>query len=54
MQPHQRRVLGLRNYFTAYGGFYVALADSLSMPLLGDDHKFAGTAGPTAATETWG
>lgn len=54
MQPHQRRALALRNNFTAYDGFYVALAESLGMPLLTDDHKFAGAAGHTAVIETWG
>ena len=54
MQPHQRRVLALRDNFTAYDGFYVALAESLGMPLLADDRKFAGAAGHTAVIETWG
>jgi len=54
MQPHQRRVLTLRNNFTAYDGFYVALAESLGMPLLADDRKFAGATGHTAVIETWG
>lgn len=53
MQAHQRRVLALRNNFTAYNGFYVALAESLGMPLLADDRKFAGAPGHTAVIETW-
>ncbi|WP_028281261.1 type II toxin-antitoxin system VapC family toxin [Arthrobacter sp. H5] len=53
MQPHHRRVLALRHNFTAYDGFYVALAESLAMPLLTDDRKFAGAAGHTAVIETW-
>lgn len=53
MQPHQRRALALRNNFTAYHGFYVALAESLRMPLLAEDLKFAGAAGHAAVIETW-
>lgn len=33
MQPFQRRVLALRDNFTAYDAFTVALAESLGMPL---------------------
>lgn len=53
MQPYQRRALALRDNFTAYDAFYVALAESLDMPLLTDDHKFAGAAGHTAVVEAW-
>lgn len=53
MQPYQRRVLTLRDNFTAYDAFYVALAESLGMPLLTDDHKFAKAPGHTAVVETW-
>jgi predicted nucleic acid-binding protein len=53
MQPHQRRALALRHNFTAYDAFYVALAESLSAPLLTDDRKYARTAGHTATIETW-
>ena len=53
MQPHQRRVLTLRNNFTAYDAFYVALAEALDMPLLTDDRKFATAPGHTAVVETW-
>jgi predicted nucleic acid-binding protein len=53
MQPYQRRALTLRDNFTAYDAFYVALAESLSMPLLTDDRKFAKAAGHTAVIETW-
>lgn len=52
MQPYQRWVLALRNNFTAFEGFYVALAESLGIPLLADDHKFAAAAGHTAVIET--
>lgn len=53
MQPHQRRALTLRDNFTAYDAFYVALAESLEMPLLTDDRKFAKAAGHKAFIETW-
>lgn len=53
MQPYQRRVLSLRDNFTAYDAFYVALAESLSMPLLTDDGKFARSPTQAAAVETW-
>jgi len=48
----QRRALALRDNFTAYDAFYVALAESLGMPLLTDDRKYAKSAGHTAAIET--
>lgn len=54
MQPLQRRVLALRNNFTAYDALYVALSEFLDMPLLTDDRKFAGAPGHTASIETWG
>lgn len=53
MQPYQRRVLTLRDNFTAYDAFYVALAESLAMSLLTDDRKFAKAPGHTAIIETW-
>jgi predicted nucleic acid-binding protein len=53
MQPHQRRVLALRGHYTAYDAFYLALAESLDMPLLTDDRKFAKSPGSTAVSETW-
>lgn len=53
MQPYQRRVLALRGNFTAYDAFYVALAESLGMPLLTDDRKYANAPGHTAVIETW-
>ncbi|WP_308467582.1 type II toxin-antitoxin system VapC family toxin [Rathayibacter soli] len=53
MQPYQRRVLALRNNFTAYDAFYVALSESLGMPLLTDDRKYATAPGHTAIVETW-
>lgn len=53
MQPHFRRVLALRNNFTAYDGFYVALSEVLEMPLLTDDRKYASAPGHSAVIETW-
>lgn len=53
MQPHRRRVLALRDNFTAYDAFYVALAESLGVPLLTDDRKFAKATGHRAVIETW-
>lgn len=53
MQPYQRRVLALRDNFTAYDAFYLALAESLSMPLLTDDRKYERAPGRTAVIETW-
>jgi predicted nucleic acid-binding protein len=53
MQRFQRRALALRHNFTDYDAFYVALAESLGMPLLTDDKKYAGAAGHTAHIETW-
>lgn len=53
MLAFQRRVLTLRHNFTAYAGFYVALAESLDMPLLTDDREYATATGSTAIIETW-
>lgn len=53
MQPYQRRALALRDNFTAYDAFYLALAESLSMPLLTDDRKYGRAPGRTAVIETW-
>lgn len=53
MQPYQRRVLTLRDNFTAYDAFYVALAESLGMHLLTDDRKYATAPSHTAVIETW-
>lgn len=51
MQPHQRRVLALRDNFTAYDAFYVALSEALEMSLLTDDGKYAKASGHTAEIE---
>lgn len=53
MQPYQRRALALRDNFTAYDAFYVALAESLDMTLLTDDRKYAKAPSHTATIETW-
>lgn len=53
MQPFQRRVLALRDNFTAYDAFYVALAEALDSPLLTSDAKFARAAAHRAMIETW-
>lgn len=53
MQPFQRRVFALRHNFTAYDAFYVALAESLAMPLLTDDRKYATAPGHAVIIETW-
>ncbi|MGI8575070.1 MAG: type II toxin-antitoxin system VapC family toxin [Egibacteraceae bacterium] len=48
MQPLQRRAFALRDNLTAYDAMYVALAESLDVPLLTDDTKFAGAPGHRA------
>jgi predicted nucleic acid-binding protein len=48
MLPHQRRVIELRHNLTAYDAFYVALAESLGIPLLTGDAKLAMSTGHTA------
>jgi predicted nucleic acid-binding protein len=49
MQPLQPRVFELRHNFTAYDAMYVALAESLDLPLLTDDGKFAASPGHNAS-----
>lgn len=53
MQPFQRRALSLRDNFTAYDAFYVALAESLDASLLTDDGTFARAPTQIAPVETW-
>lgn len=53
LQPLQRRVLELRDNFTAYDAFYVALAEALDLPLLTDDGKFARSTSQPTLIETW-
>lgn len=45
MRPHLGRVLELRNNLTAYDAFYVALAETLRIPLLTQDSKFSRATG---------
>ena len=45
MRPLQVRVFELRNNFTADDAMYVALAETLRLPLLTDDAKFGSTPG---------
>jgi predicted nucleic acid-binding protein len=53
MQPLQPRVFELRHNFTAYDAMYVALAERLTLPLLTDDEKFAGTPGHHAQIQRY-
>lgn len=53
MQPLQRRVFELRHNLTAYDAMYVALAETLDVPLLTDDTKFAGTPSHRAAIHAY-
>jgi predicted nucleic acid-binding protein len=51
MQPLQPRVFELRHNSTAYDAMYVALAQSLDLPLLTDDGKFAAGPGHNASIQ---
>jgi predicted nucleic acid-binding protein len=53
MLPYQRRVIELRHNLTAYNAFYVALAESLGMPLITADAKLAMSSGHTADVQTY-
>jgi len=53
MLPYQRRVIELRHNLTAYDAFYVALAESLGMPLLTGDIKLAMATGHSADVQTY-
>lgn len=48
MQPLQERAFEMRHNLTAYDAMYIALAESLSLPLLTDDGKLAAAPGHTA------
>ncbi|MGH3235739.1 MAG: type II toxin-antitoxin system VapC family toxin, partial [Streptosporangiaceae bacterium] len=48
MQPLQARTFEMRHNLTAYDAMYVALAESLGLPLLTDDGKLAAAPGHTA------
>jgi predicted nucleic acid-binding protein len=45
MVPHLARVIELRNNLTAYDAFYVALSETLRIPLLTQDSKFGRATG---------
>jgi predicted nucleic acid-binding protein len=45
IQPLQNRVFELRHNLTVYDALYVALSETLGLPLLTDDGKFGGTPG---------
>lgn len=51
VQPFVNRVWSLRRNITAYDAAYVALAESLDVPLLTRDWRLAHSAGHTAAIE---
>lgn len=53
LRPHLRRVFELRDNFTAYDAFYVALSEALEMPLLTRDAKFDRTPGHAAQIHTY-
>lgn len=53
MLPYLRRVLELRHNLTVDDAFYVALAETLNMPLLTDDGKYARAAGHRAVIESY-
>jgi len=48
MRPLQARVFELRHNFSAYDAMYVALAETLSLPLLTDDGRLAAAPGHNA------
>lgn len=45
MRPHLGRVIELRHNLTAYDAFYIALSETLRMPLLTQDLKFSRATG---------
>ncbi|MFT4216647.1 MAG: type II toxin-antitoxin system VapC family toxin [Micropruina sp.] len=53
MQPFQHRVLALRDNVSAYDAFYLALAESLGLPLLTDDRTFEKAPVRAPVIETW-
>jgi predicted nucleic acid-binding protein len=53
MLPYQRRVIELRHNLTAYDAFYIALAESLGVPLLTGDAKLAMSLGHTADVQIY-
>lgn len=53
MTAYQSLVLELRHNFDTYDAFYVALAESLCLPLLTEDRKYDRAAGHGAIIETY-
>ena len=53
MQPLLRRVVELRDNFTAYDALYVALSEELHLPLLTADAKFGRAAGHQADVQVY-
>jgi predicted nucleic acid-binding protein len=51
MQPFVERIWSLRHNITAYDAAYVALAESLNLPLLTRDWRLAHSSAHTAAIE---
>ena len=45
-EPFSDRIWELRHNLTSYDAWYVALAESLDMPLATLDNRLAGTEGP--------
>ena len=48
MSPYGEPVIRLRHNLTAYDAFYVALAETLGVPLLTRDAKLGGSVGHSA------
>ncbi len=53
MHPHLGRIIELRNNLTAYGACYVALSETLRMPLLTQDLKLSRATGHHAELQVY-
>ncbi|MDQ3761507.1 MAG: type II toxin-antitoxin system VapC family toxin [Actinomycetota bacterium] len=53
MRPHLNRVIELRNNLTAYDAVYVALSETLRMPLLTQDPKLRRATGHRAEVHVY-
>lgn len=53
MLPYLSRVIDLRDNLSAYDAAYVALAETLAIPLLTTDAKLAGATGHTADVQVY-
>ncbi|MGH3925303.1 MAG: type II toxin-antitoxin system VapC family toxin [Pseudonocardiaceae bacterium] len=53
MRPYLGRIIELRNNLTAYDAFYVALSETLRMPLLTQDLKFGRATGHHAEIQVY-